>query len=170
MHAEAKAFCMKIKELYPDAFKNKKVLDVWSLDVNWNNRFLFDDCEYLWLDVGEWPNVDIICSIHEYKPEWKFGTIISTEMLEHNKYRKESLQNMYDLLEDWGVLVLTCATTGRAEHGTTRTSVKDSPYTTDYYMNIEWNHIMEAFEGYEYKKLEISYNNGRHDLYLLLIK
>jgi hypothetical protein len=28
MHAEAKAFCMKIKELYPDAFKNKKVLDV----------------------------------------------------------------------------------------------------------------------------------------------
>jgi hypothetical protein len=58
-------------------------------------------------------------------------------MLEHNKYRKESLQNMYDLLEDRGVLVLTCATTGRAEHGTTRTSVKDSPYTTDYYMNIE---------------------------------
>jgi len=31
---------------------------------------------------------------------------------------------------------MTCATTGRQEHGTRRTSPTDSPHTTDFYRNL----------------------------------
>jgi hypothetical protein len=48
-------------------FIDKCVLDVGSLDINGNNRYLFDNCEYTGLDIGEGPNVDIVMPIHEYK-------------------------------------------------------------------------------------------------------
>lgn len=40
-------FCTKIKNKIPQFFSNLKVLDVGSLDINGNNRYLFDNCEYL---------------------------------------------------------------------------------------------------------------------------
>ena len=43
---------------YGNLFKNKKVLDIGSLDINGSNRFLFEDCNYLGIDVGEGKNVD----------------------------------------------------------------------------------------------------------------
>jgi hypothetical protein len=83
-HFEQQQFCRRILEKYPEHFRNKRVLDIGSLDINGNNRFLFTDCEYTGLDVGEGPNVDIVSVGHLYDaPDESFDTIISTEVFEH---------------------------------------------------------------------------------------
>ena len=47
MHIQAKLFAMFVKDILKEYFINKKVLDVGSGDINGNNRFLFENCEYL---------------------------------------------------------------------------------------------------------------------------
>jgi len=153
-------YCLSVKKSFPEHFKNKNVLDAGSLDINWNNRYLFEDCNYIGIDVWEWNNVDIVCSANEYIPEWDLiDVVISTEMLEHNKFWKESLINLYSILKSGWLMIMTCAWYWRHEHWTTRTSPQDAPFTTDYYMNIESKHLSEAlcpdelFSFYEIKKI-----------------
>ena len=136
MHKQIEEYCKTIKNILPTHFKDKKVLDVGSLDINGNNRYLFEDCFYIWVDLWEWPNVDIVIPIHKLEWEEIYDTIISTEMLEHNQYYIESLINMNKLLKRWWLLLITCATTWRNEHWTSNTSPKDAPFTNDYYKNI----------------------------------
>ena len=66
----------------PEYFIGTQVLDIGSLDINGNNRYLFDNCDYTGIDIGPGPNVDIICSGHEFKSDEEFDVIISTECLE----------------------------------------------------------------------------------------
>lgn len=158
MHKEVQTYCESIKDKFPDSFKNKKVLDVWSLDINGNNRYLFENCDYTWIDLWEWKNVDYVCNItreNELEHLWKFDTIISTEMLEHCEYYWVWLLNMYNLLNSWWLLLITAAWEWRPEHWTTRTSPKDAPFTNDWYKNIverdfEW--ILNDFSEYEISK------------------
>jgi hypothetical protein len=48
--------------------------------------------------------------------------------------------NCINLTKPGGIFLFSCATTGRPEHGTRRTSPQDSPFTSeienDYYMNL----------------------------------
>lgn len=171
-HTEQRQFCEKVKKIVPDHFENKRVLDVGSLDINGNNRYLFNNCEYLGLDVGEGKNVDVVSKAHEYNPEGKFDTIISTEMLEHDKYYKESLRNMFRLLNSGGLLLLTCATTGRAEHGTNRTRPQDAPLIEwgDYYKNLTEDDIRESLDLDLFLEYYFEVNNQSKDLYFYGVK
>lgn len=138
-HKEQIEFCKRVKEARPEYFKNKKVLDCGSLDINGNNRYLFEDCEYTGIDVGEGKNVDIVCPIHEFKAEDEsFDFIISTECFEHDLHYKKSFRNIIRMLKPNGMFLFTCATTGRKEHGTADTSPKDAPLLEwqDYYKNL----------------------------------
>ncbi len=156
MHHEQKTFCESIKARLPDHFTNKIVLDVGSLDINGNNRYLFNDCKYLGLDIGKGKNVDIICPIQEYKPQIKYDVIISTEMLEHDKHRFYSLGNMFRILKPGGLLLLTAATVGRKEHGTHRHEPNSSPYTNDYYNPVKPECLIIALPWLQFKLYEIS--------------
>jgi hypothetical protein len=62
--------------------------------------------------------------------------VISTEMLEHDKYWAESLLSMYDHLRPEGLLIITAGGDLRHEHGTHNHTPQDSPGTLDYYKNI----------------------------------
>ena len=144
MHDQAKDFTLFIKETLPEYFINKRVLDVGSGDINGNNRFLFNNCEYHGNDVIQAPNVTIVSKTKDLPfPNSYFDTIVSTECFEHDPEYTESFRKIYSMLKPGGLFFFTCASTGRPEHGTRLTSPHDSYGTLgnvgdmiDYYKNL----------------------------------
>ena len=142
-HKEQQTYCVSIMTKYPSHFQGKNVLDCGSLDINGSNRYLFANCKYLGIDVGEGKNVDIVTPIHEFNyPDESFDTIISTECFEHDMYYEKSFKNICRLLKSGGLFMFTCATTDRPEHGTLRSETISSPLTAaitgwnNYYKNL----------------------------------
>jgi hypothetical protein len=141
-HDEQKAFCMRVRNRWPHLFDRKSVLDCGSLDINGNNRYLFHKCQYTGIDITAGPNVDHISRIHEWSGG-PYGVVISTECLEHDEHSSESIQRMIDLTAHDGLILITCATTGRAEHGTEQFDAWASPATTSHYRNIDPIELIE---------------------------
>jgi len=177
MHEAQTNFLVRMKERFPDSFRNSKVLEIGSLDINGTIRVLFENCEYVGVDVGEGPCVDVVCSGHEYDaPDNSFDTVVSSECFEHNPYWKETFANMHRTCKPGGVVMFTCATDGRPEHGTNRTQAWASRLTVaigwgDYYRNLNSNdfetsfNLSEMFESYEFSVEIFS-----HDLYFYGVK
>lgn len=118
-HKEQKIYLDSIKNKFPEAFKNRKVLDIGSFDVNGNEKPWFDNCDFIGLDLGPGKGVDVVCPAQEYDaPNESFDTIISCECWEHNPFYIESIQNVIRMLKPGGYFIFTCATTGRPVHGT----------------------------------------------------
>jgi hypothetical protein len=167
-HKEQQDFCNYVQEKFPNHFIGSYVLDIGSLDINGNNRYLFHNSKYIGIDVSEGRNVDAVCMGHRYtigeNMEYeKFDTIISTECFEHDKYWALTIQNVCNnLLRDSGLFLFTCATTGRPEHGTRRSDTGSSPLTSNienwdnYYLNLTEMDIRQAvdidaiFDTYEF--------------------
>jgi SAM-dependent methyltransferase len=142
-HKEQIEYCKKIKNKLPNFFKNTNVLDIGSLDINGSNRYLFEDCRYVGIDVGSGKNVDFVCKGHEFSdPDASYEVVISTECFEHDMYYNLTIKNAIRLLKTGGLFIFTCATEGRPEHGTRRTSPQDAPLLndlenwSDYYKNL----------------------------------
>lgn len=177
-HIQQIDFCKSVKISFPDFFKNKKVLDAGSLDVNGNNRFLFEDCDYCGIDVGIGLNVNIVSKIHEfYALDETYDIIISTECFEHDMYYPDSLKNIVRILKSGGMFLFTCATTGRAEHGTNSTTPVDSPLLaaygdwSDYYKNLTEEDIRQCLDIESiFSEFEFQVNEEAHDLYFWGIK
>ena len=106
--------------------------------------------------------VDINNHIHKVQSLERgvFDVVISTEMLEHDKYYKESLKSMIEYLKPNGLFILTCATKGRRAHGIKSFSPQDSPLTTDYYKNIEIKDFSNHFNYFYEYFLEIDETVG----------
>jgi SAM-dependent methyltransferase len=179
MHTEAIHFITFVKSILKYYFENKKVLDVGSGDINGNNRFLFENCEYNGNDIIEAPNVTIVSRTKDLPFENDiFDTIISTECFEHDPSYKESLIKIYDMLKPGGLFFFTCASIGRPEHGTLRTSPGDSYGTigniedmVNYYKNLEINDINEVLNlNDKFLCWDSYYNQGSKDLYFVGIK
>jgi SAM-dependent methyltransferase len=171
-HPEQRAFCERVKTLYPHFFKHSRVLDVGSLDLNGSNRVLFEGGSYTGLDVGPGRNVDVVALAHEYDAP-AFDVIISTECFEHDAHYASSLRNIVRLLRSGGLFLFTCATTGRPEHGTLRSDGgRDAPLLeTDYYKNLTERDIREAIDVdaiFEAYRFEIE--DSTHDLYFWGVK
>lgn len=174
-HPEQQHFCLSVKDRFPHLFTGVDVLDIGSLDINGNNRYLFSYYTYTGVDVGEGKNVDVVSKGHEYKPNKQFDVVISTECFEHDQHWRETIKNCIDLTKEGGLFIFSCATTGRQEHGTTRTTPQDSPFThslfNDYYMNLEEKDIREVFNPEEFFSVyEFGTNMNTKDLYFFGIK
>lgn len=176
-HPEQKVFCSKVKELLPQFFKDKSVLDVGSLDINGNNRYLFENCSVCGIDVGEGANVDYVTKTHEFSPLDNYDVIISTECFEHDMYYVLSLNKIVSLLRSGGLFIFTCATEGRPEHGTLRTSPADAPLLanygewSNYYKNLSEIDIRSAISVDSiFKEYAFEVNDDSHDLYFWGIK
>jgi SAM-dependent methyltransferase len=174
-HQEQQEFFTMVKTILPEHFKNCSVLDVGSLDINGNNRYLFEDYSYIGIDIGKGKNVDIVCKGHEYKSDTLFDVVISSECFEHDMYYKQTILNCINLLKSGGLFLFSCATTGRPEHGTSRTSAWDSPFTwkefNDYYKNLTKEDIMEIVNFDDvFEKHYIGTRTSSHDLYFYGIK
>lgn len=159
MHTKVKTFCESIKQRFPEYFKKIQVLDCGSFDINGNNRYLFEACNYTGIDIIDGKNVDIVVHVDQFKPPVKFDVVISTEMLEHDFNYVKSLQNMFCLTKPGGLLLFTAAGTGRPEHGTSEHTPADSPMTQNYYCNITVEMLLMALTLSEFSWFEISYLN-----------
>jgi len=181
MHFEARHFVdWCIEQLGLGRLRGLKVLDVGSADINGNNRHYFGEgCQYTGCDVAPGPNVDIVCPCHllPYLPEL-FDVIISTECLEHDKHWEATVQKICELLRPGGVFIMTCASTGRPEHGTKRCDADDSltsgvedPDWQNYYRNLTAHDIASAIPVADIFPVHNFYfNPTSKDLYFYGIK
>lgn len=134
----------------PEYFRDARVLEVGSLDINGSIRGLFARCDYTGIDVAGGKSVDVVCQGQDYDaPDGSFDHVVSCEVMEHNPSWKETFANMIRLCRPGGLVSMTCATTGRREHGTARTSPDSSPLTVamgwDHYRNLTARDFSEAF-------------------------
>lgn len=144
MHHEVLHFVYETKNLYPEYFNNARVLEIGSRRVQDQPtiRCHFSNCDYVGVDISEGSCVDVISKGHEYDSDQLFDTVISCECFEHDPFYELTVANMIRLLKPNGMLTFTCASTGRPEHGTRRSSPESSPATAeieewqDYYKNL----------------------------------
>lgn len=177
MHWQAFQFISSCKHyLGYNTFDGYDILEVGSHNVNGGIRELFVPGRYVGLDLSEGPGVDVVTSGHEYRDSEQFDLTISCECFEHNPYYIETFKNMVSLTKDSGVVLITCASKGRPEHGTTRTNPSDSPGTSainwDYYKNLVANDFLDNIDfgtlGFKYFKF--FYNSSSSDLYFIGVK
>jgi hypothetical protein len=129
-HPQQRFFVAGVKQFLPSYFKERSVIEIGSLNLNGSVRELFEGCSYLGLDVGEGRDVDLVCHGENYGGAAS-GTdvVISCEAMEHNPQWKKTWLNTLRLVKEDGLVVMTCATPGRRQHGTVEFNPTDSPLT-----------------------------------------
>lgn len=176
-HYEQQQFVASVKRQWPEKFSGGRIVEMGSLIINGSVRQFFDEPdEYIGLDVAEGLGVDLVCEGQNYDgASDSFDCAISAECFEHNPFWRQTFANMIRLVKPGGLVVMTCATHGRPEHGTSRSDAGSSPLTVgkgwEYYRNLgeedfrlEWQ-FDELFSSYSF-----STNHRSHDLYFWGIK
>jgi SAM-dependent methyltransferase len=141
-HREQLRFVQGARDLLFKDLAEKDIFEVGSYDVNGTIRKIFAGCRtYVGADLSVGPGVDVVGSGHEIdKPDESFDLTLSCECFEHNPFWLETFKNMHRMTKADGYMVITCASRGRIEHGTSRTTMADSPGTSavgiDYYRNL----------------------------------
>lgn len=140
-HGAQRIFVQMVKDARPEFFEWTNVIEIGSLNINGTVRDFFSYPNYVGFDVGEGPGVDYSVYGEEvaYPPN-SFDVAITTECFEHAEGWRDIWLNMVRMLKPGGLIVMTCAGTGRPEHGTSRSDIGSSPLTvaqgTEYYGNL----------------------------------
>ena len=142
------------------------IVEIGSADVNGAIRPIFEGSSYTGVDLAPGPGVDIVGSGHEVAIATdSVDLAISCECFEHNPMWRETFVNMQRMTKPGGVVLFTCASRGRLEHGTTRTRPFDSPSSLsigwDYYRNLnredfEQLPLSSMFEDHAFYRNEVS--------------
>jgi SAM-dependent methyltransferase len=142
----------------------KRVIEIGSYDVNGEIRSIFRDIdlqEYVGVDLIEGPGVDLVGLGHEIQLDAdSFDLSISVECFEHDQFWPLTFAKMVNLVKPGGWVVFSCASTGRPEHGTSRSDPRLSPGTSsrgfEYYKNLSEEdflaqcHVAESFSNYQF--------------------
>lgn len=176
-HLAQQVFFKKLKDKFQEKFTDCSVLDIGSLDINGNNRYLFENYTYIGVDVGPGRNVDVVSKGHEYKSDIKYDIVISSECFEHDMFYSETIKNCVELTKNGGLFTFTCASTGRPEHGTRRSKPQDAPLLNenlewgDYYKNLTEEDIRKVLDVDNiFSEYYFEYNPTAFDLYFWGIK
>ena len=162
-------FVAGLKQRLPEYFRKGRVLEVGSLDINGSVRQFFEDCDYTGVDLGEGKGVDLVARGEELDYfDGNFTVCLSCECFEHNPEWAATLRNMIRMSS--GLVFFSCATTGRPEHGTRRTSPQDAPISGDYYRNLTEDDVRQEVDLSAFKVYEFISNDKAHDLYFWGIK
>ena len=157
-------FVAGVKNRFPDYFIDKKVLEIGSLDINGSIRIFFDTPSYIGVDVGEGRGVDVVARGEDLVfPTSYFDVVASCECFEHNEQWVKTFENMVRMAK--GLVFFSCATTGRPEHGTGRTSRADNPFLGDYYLNQTEQDFRDKCDLSKFEQYEFSTCDSPADLY-----
>jgi len=149
------------------------VLEIGSANVNGSIRPFFTGSHYTGVDLAPGPGVDLVASGDDVTlADDSLDLTISCECFEHNPRWLETFVNMHRMTKAGGVCVVTCASRGRLEHGTTRTRPFDSPSSLsigwDYYRNLNRDDferrlpLEQMFESHAFFRNDVS-----KDLYFI---
>jgi len=163
MHQEVLDFLSKTKIKHPEYFKSKRVLELGSLDINGSPRSFFEDCEYIGIDRQAGRGVDVVCKAHEFKSRKKFDVIISTEMLEHDKYSDETIKNAWRLLKSGGIMIFTAANVNRTAH-------YEWVGEDNHYENISKEKVESWIEELGVENYEIKEDDKKQDIRFIFFK
>lgn len=168
-HPAQMQFVSRVQQRFPHLFASKRVLEVGSLNINGSIRQFFSDCEYVGVDLGSGPGVDIVCAGEDLSyPDSSFDVVASCECFEHNPNWVQTFNNMARMSKE--LVFFSCATTGRSEHGTRRSNPQDAPYCGDYYANITEEDVKSRCELSVFKQYEFAVDEQAHDLYFWGVK
>ena len=176
-HPAQSEFLAFVKTKFVEYFCETDVVEVGSLNINGSCRdFFHNPTMYVGIDLGEGAGVTWVGSGHEFDQSLgAWDVVISAEMFEHNKYWKETWVRMVELARPGGLVVFTCATTGRAEHGTRKSGLRNAPFLEgkweDYYKNLtedDFRGIMDFDE--HFSQHQFSTHESANDLYFYGIK
>jgi SAM-dependent methyltransferase len=169
-HIQQMNFVGSVKQLYSKYFFHTKIAEVGSLNINGSVRdfFIFPK-QYVGCDLGPGPGVDMVCPGHELPfDDNHFDVAISCECFEHDQHWAKTFAKMIALVHDDGLVVFSCATTGRPEHGTHGHGANEAPFTNDYYRNLTEQDFREQFDfGHLFKEHAFLTNEESHDLYFV---
>lgn len=164
-HDEQRDFFIRLGKQFPQAFRACRVLEIGSLNVNGTVRDFFRDCDYTGVDIVAGPGVDVVGRGEKLDyADGSFDVVVSAECFEHNAEWAATFRNIWRMSRKY--VFLTCASTGRPEHGTHDSRPEDSPGTTNYYRNLSeqdfraYFFIEEMFESFMFE-----YNPSSCDLY-----
>lgn len=169
-HPEQMNFVMSVRQLYPNFFFRTKIAEIGSLDINGSVRDFFVLPEkYVGCDLGPGRGVDLVCAGHELPfDDNTFDVAISCECFEHDRHWVKTFAKMIALVRDQGLVVFSCATTGRKEHGTHGHGANEAPFTNDYYRNLTADDFKEQFDfNLLFKEHGFLTNEESHDLYFV---
>jgi hypothetical protein len=95
------------------------VLELGSRNINGSVRGLFAHCAppYIGLDLVAGAGVDVVADAATYIPAVKMQTVVCCEVFEHTPAAAQILDHIArQLLAANGLVIVTCATTGRLPH------------------------------------------------------
>lgn len=166
MHAAAHQSVERLARAHPEHFQEVRAVEFGARDVNGSVRDCFRDSTFVGVDAFPGKNVDVMGLAHDFVLDAPFDVAFTTEMLEHDPHWRESLRAMVRCLRPGGLLFLTCATTGRGEHGTERQENQEL-YTPDpsYYRNLTVSDLDDAFRDELLAAWGAEVDNAAHDLY-----
>lgn len=157
MHDEAFAF------LQAHAVEAKTVLDVGGRNINGSPRGLFKGADYTALDVAEGHGVDVVADVTEWSDRRKFDVVICAEVLEHAPNWRDIVGACFDRVKVGGLLLVTCATTGRVGHS----AVDGGPLRPgEFYENVPAKALEKALEKLGADVGTVEVHGERGDLYV----
>lgn len=166
-HFQQRQFFERLRSLRPDLFDGVSVVEIGSLDINGTVRDFFKSDNYVGVDVGAGPGVDVVANGADLEYEDRsFDVAVSAECFEHNPDWVATFANMHRMADK--AVIMTCASEGRPEHGTKRSHPGSSPLTLEweYYKNLTRADFMREFELSEmFSEHWFEYNEVSQDLY-----
>ena len=166
-HPEQRVFFESVKQSMPQYFTHVKVIEIGSLDINGSVRDFYNTTTYVGVDLEEGKGVDLVAEGQNLDfSDNSFDVAVSAECFEHNPYWLETFVNMHRMASEF--VIFTCASDGRPEHGTTRTTPDNSPFTLkwDYYKNLNASDFYNSLDlNSMFDEHEFSYNANSCDLY-----
>ena len=175
MHGDARAWVKRSLKQYAVAGHDLRgfVLDIGSRDVNGTIRDQFEGPGYLGCDMVAGPNVHLVGHAGDLTfCDGFFDCIVSCEALEHDLRWEHTLNNAVRMLRPGGLLVITCASPTRGEHGTARSLPEDCPGLPwpNYYRGLTPEDFAYAFGGANafarlWSRMQFDSGNYGHDTY-----
>ena len=170
-HIQQLRFVEQLARHMADTWRDRRVVEIGAADVNGSIRPFFSGANYIGVDLAPGPGVDVVADGHAVAIDSdSVDVAISCECFEHNPKWRETFANMHRMTRPGGVVVVTCASRGRLEHGTTRTRPQESPGTIalgwDYYRNLNREDFERGFDlGAMFETFAFYRNEVSSDLY-----